>query len=216
MQAYDIWLTIYHITLRIICGLALLFQGLHVSKKTLLDGISNGEHHGRCGSVAEPHGQERRGQHHSQNEPRKDNSVHTPFRDTNLITALSPKCKSIVFSPCRFHADNTQDLQGYSAMQAPLLNRWGHHKAAKEEKIGFKEVLRAYFFGWKNSQCWEKAHWKYGSDSQGKRLCAPKNSHQQDHIKTFSLLKEKVLGHNGTGLTTTVMWRHQWHNIWLQ
>lgn len=132
----------------------------------------------------------------------------------NLITALSPKCKGNgFFSPCRFHADNTQDLQGYSAMQAPLLNRWGHQKAAKEEKIGFKKVLRAYFFGWKNSQCWEKAHWKYSSDSQGKRLCAPKNSHQQDHIKTFSFLKEKVLGNNGTGLTTTVLWKHQWYNI---
>lgn len=50
--------TIYYIAVWILCGLALLFQALQVSKQTLQDGISNRKHHGCCGSVAEPHGQE--------------------------------------------------------------------------------------------------------------------------------------------------------------
>lgn len=94
-----------------------------------------------------------------------------------------------VFSPCRFYSDNTEDLQGYSAMQAPLLNRRRHNKAAEEQKVGLDEVLRADLFGWKDSQCWEEADWKHCSDSQRKSLCTPKHSHQHHHVKTFSLLK---------------------------
>lgn len=101
----------------------------------------------------------------------------------NICTQISPSFSGLsvpdrVHSPCWLYPNNTEDLQGYSAMQAPLLNRGGHEKAAKEEKISFKKVLNAYFLGWKNSQCWEKAHGEHCSDSQGKCLCAPKNSHQ--------------------------------------
>lgn len=37
---------------------ALLFQAFQVTKQALQDGIRNREHHGCCGSVTEPHGQE--------------------------------------------------------------------------------------------------------------------------------------------------------------
>lgn len=69
-------------------------------------------------------------------------------------------------SPYWLHPDDAEDLQGYPAMEAPLLNRWGHDKAAKKEKIGFKKVLRAHFLGRKNSQCRKKADREHRSDRQ--------------------------------------------------
>lgn len=50
--------TFYQVVFRIAGGLALLFQGLQVSKQTFQDGVGDGEHHGCGGRVAEPHGQE--------------------------------------------------------------------------------------------------------------------------------------------------------------
>lgn len=94
-------------------------------------------------------------------------------------------------SPGWLHADDGEDLQGDSAMQAPLLDGRRHHKAAEEEKIGFEEVLRADPFGWKDPQSREEADREHRCDGQRKGLCAPKHSHQRHHIKTFSLLKNK-------------------------
>lgn len=74
---------------------------------------------------------------------------------------------SQTLSPCWLYTNSAEDLQGYSAMQAPLLNRGGHKKAAKKEKIGFEKVLRANFLGWKNSQCRKKADREHPSDRQG-------------------------------------------------
>lgn len=65
--------TVDNVALRIPGVLGLLFQGLQVSKQTLQDGVGDGQHHGRRGRVAEPHGEEGRRHHHSQNEPGKTN-----------------------------------------------------------------------------------------------------------------------------------------------
>lgn len=92
------------------------------------------------------------------------------------------------FSPYWLHPGDAQDLQGYPAMKAPLLNRRGHDKAAEKEKISFKKVLRAHFLGRKNSQCRKKADRQHGSDRQWKSLRAPKCGHQQHNIQTFSFL----------------------------
>lgn len=132
----------------------------------------------------------------------------------NLSVTLSPKHESEVHSPCWFDPNNTEDLQGYSAMQAPLLNRRGHHKTTEEEEIGFKKVLRAYRLGRKYPQCWEKPDWKHCSDGQGKGLCAPKNGHQHHHIKTFSLLQRKKLNTKlcksvGTSVISYYTWKNK-------
>lgn len=65
----DLISTVYQVTFRVTGWLALLFQGLQVSKQTFQDGVGDREHHGRRRRVAEPHGEEGWGHHHSQDEP---------------------------------------------------------------------------------------------------------------------------------------------------
>lgn len=74
--------------LQVPCGLAFLFQGFQVSKQTFQDGISNGEHHGCCSSVAKPHGQKGWGYHHPQYEP--EGKRHSPQSQTliSITTAV--------------------------------------------------------------------------------------------------------------------------------
>lgn len=50
--------TFYQVVFRVAGRLALVLQGLQVSKETFQDGGGDGEHHGRRGRVADPHGQE--------------------------------------------------------------------------------------------------------------------------------------------------------------
>ena len=94
-----------------------------------------------------------------------------------------------VFSPSWLYSNNTKDLQGYPAVQAPLFDGRCHDEPAEKEKIGFEKVLRADLLGRKDPQRWEEADREHGRDGQRKGLCAPIHSHQHHHVETFSLLK---------------------------
>lgn len=76
-------------------------------------------------------------------------------------------------------------------MKAPLLDGGRHQKPTEEEEICLQKVLNAHFLGWKDSQSGEEADGKHCGDSQGESLRAPEDGHQQDHVETFPLLKER-------------------------
>lgn len=57
--------------------LAGVLSNLLLTKETFQDGIGNGKHHGSGSSVAQPHGQERGGHHHPQDEPAEQMALET-------------------------------------------------------------------------------------------------------------------------------------------
>lgn len=121
--------------------------------------LQDRNHHGGAGGVADPHGEEGRGQH----ETEKDKAGRTSHPE--------------------------QDPQSNSSVKVGMLDPDGHHQASNEEHAGVLHVEKADLSGGHDVQGGEEDDREKGGDWDGQELSQPVAAHQDEDIETPGSLR---------------------------
>lgn len=114
-------------------AVALLGSGL-CGLQLMQHGVSDGQHHGCGGRIADPHGEEGRDDHEAYHQPETDGDGGERLE---LLFLRGPVRSLMNLCSQRWtDASQQQDSKGNALMKVPVLHRDGHQQAAYEQHVG--------------------------------------------------------------------------------